>query len=445
MFKSFRIKRFRSIQDSGSLDLSNLNVIVGPNNCGKSSLLYSILLLRQTLQDKDRSNVLVTSGPHLELGGFLDIVKGNRPNRTFQIQFEIDPSGFQWKNFMFPRKDKVAAGPIVKYDLTFALDTKENKIVVSKFRVSDESDSFVYAGIKRNDSWSISGLPIAIRPHAGISFDHFVPTVLVPGTKPNASEETIEHLIDHMFFTSIQSMVLTQICESMLYVGPVRQKIPRYGFLGSQPHSELGPSGENLMRVLSKTQLGKKQGKNIKKELNYWLEKKFRVLRNIRILDVDKGKTIKALIADDPRGDKDINLAAMGSGISQLVPVVVQTVLTPRKGCIIIEQPEIHLHPAAQASLGDLFVHSARRNRQLIIETHSEHLVLRIRRRIAEGKLTPDKVRFFFVDKHQRRTRVRNLPIKANGHFKRWPAGFFEEGYKEAMALAMAQGKGSGA
>jgi hypothetical protein len=397
-----------------------------------------------TLQDKDQSNTLVTSGPHLDLGGFLDIVKGNEPKQTFQIQFEIDKSGFQWKNFLFPHMDKFKAGPIVKYDLTFALDMSNNKIVINKFRVSDKTDSFVYIGAKREDSWQISGIPEAIQPYARVSFDHFIPTIQLPTKQPKINDDNLESLIGHMFFTSTQSMVLSKLCENMLYVGPVRQKIPRYGVLGSQHYSELGPSGENLMRVLSKSQLGGKQGEAVTKQLNYWLEKKFKVLKNIRILDIDKGKTIKALIADDPRGDENINLAAMGSGVSQLVPVVVQTVMTPPKGCIIIEQPEIHLHPAAQASLGDLFVQSAKRNRQLIIETHSEHLVLRIRRRIAEGKLSPDKVRFFFVDKYKRKTRVRHLPIKSNGHFKRWPAGFFEEGYKEAMALAMAQDRDSG-
>jgi len=216
MLKSFHIKRFRSIQDSGCLDLSNLNVILGPNNCGKSSLIYSILLLRQTIQDKDKSNTLVTSGPHLDLGGFLDLVKGNRPNQTFQIQFEIDHHGIQWKNFQFPRKNKFEAGPIVKYDFTFALDTSNNKIVIKKFRVSDKSDSFVYAGTKRDGSWHISGLPKEIQPYIQVDFDHFIPIIQLPTEKPRTSEDNIINMVDHLFFTTSQSMVFSRLCQNTL-------------------------------------------------------------------------------------------------------------------------------------------------------------------------------------------------------------------------------------
>ncbi|MFC1605222.1 DUF3696 domain-containing protein, partial [Planctomycetota bacterium] len=117
----------------------------------------------------------------------------------------------------------------------------------------------------------------------------------------------------------------------------------------------------------------------------------------------------------------------------------VQTVLTPKNGCLIVEQPEIHLHPAAQANLADLFVHYANEGKQLVVETHSEHLLLRVRRRIAEGKISPDKVRIFLVEKSGTSTRIRCLKLEKNGHFQRWPKGFFEEGYKEAMAIAEAQ------
>jgi predicted ATPase len=173
--------------------------------------------------------------------------------------------------------------------------------------------------------------------------------------------------------------------------------------------------------------------------LDYWLDRKFKILKNVKIVDIDKECTVKALIADDPRGNKSINLAAMGSGLSQLVPVVVQTILTPPQGCLLVEQPEIHLHPAAQADLADLFIKCAKDKRQIIIETHSEHLLLRVRRRIAEGKISPDLVRIFFVEKRRGETKVDTISLQKNGHFEHWPRGFFEEGYKEAMAIAEAQ------
>jgi predicted ATPase len=144
------------------------------------------------------------------------------------------------------------------------------------------------------------------------------------------------------------------------------------------------------------------------------------------------------LVAKDPSGKKNINLAATGMGISQIVPVVVQSLLTPKNGCLIVEQPEVHLHPAAQTTLADLFLEQAQKGRQFLIETHSEHLILRIRRRVAEGRVRPESIRIFFVEKPAGWTEIHQLSLKETGHFTEWPSGFFEEGYEEALALASA-------
>ena len=447
VFTHLRIKNFRSISDSGNLPLSNLNIIVGPNNSGKSSLLYAILLLRQTMLDKDRNTTLVTSGEHLDLGSYFDLVRGNEPDGVFSIGFgfEARSKTFQELRFAIPGEEgEMPRDPLVDYSLTFAFDRESNRIVVRNFAVSDKAHRFGLTG-RQDESgrWNLSGLPKEVKQHAKLAFHHFVPLIPLPDKDPRADERTLGLLFWYALYTGSQMPALTSVFENTLYVGPVRQRIPRYGILGTQAYSELGPSGENLMRVLSRPLPKGKRRRGLIDDLNYWLDKKFRVLRNIRIQNIDREGTVKSLVADDPQGEANINLAAMGSGISQLVPVVVQTALTPRHGCTVIEQPEIHLHPAAQASLGDLFVKYAKASRQLIVETHSEHLLLRVRRRIAEGKLSPEKVRVFFVDKNRRthQTRIRCLPIRSNGHFTKWPAGFFEEGYKEAMAIAMAQQK----
>jgi predicted ATPase len=148
---------------------------------------------------------------------------------------------------------------------------------------------------------------------------------------------------------------------------------------------------------------------------------------------------VRALVGIDRGTRREVNLAAMGSGVSQIVPVVVQTVLTPSGGCLVVEQPEIHLHPAAQATLADLFVENLTHGRQYIIETHSEHLLLRLRRRIADRSVKPESVRVLAVERKDGWTVINQLELSQNGHFKEWPAGFFDEGYQEALALAQAQ------
>ena len=133
----------------------------------------------------------------------------------------------------------------------------------------------------------------------------------------------------------------------------------------------------------------------------------------------------------------------VGIGVSQVLPVLVSAYASTGK-LIAIEQPEIHLHPALQAELGDVFLESAlgESGNRFLIETHSEHLILRILRRIretSEGDLRPDAtpvrpedVAVLYVQPRPEGAEIIELPITPDGEFdRRWPDGFFSERAKE--------------
>lgn len=132
----------------------------------------------------------------------------------------------------------------------------------------------------------------------------------------------------------------------------------------------------------------------------------------------------------------------VGVGISQLLPVIVAALHTSR-GIVAIEQPELHIHPAWQVVLGDLFLEQAQNKNVLyLLETHSEHLVLRIMRRMRETftdtlppgapAATPEVVTLLYVETNDGRTLVRNMPLNDAGELvKAWPGGFFEERLSE--------------
>ncbi|MBI5605714.1 MAG: AAA family ATPase [Deltaproteobacteria bacterium] len=152
---------------------------------------------------------------------------------------------------------------------------------------------------------------------------------------------------------------------------------------------------------------------------------------------------IQEVILIDRRSKTVVSHRDVGIGVSQVLPVLVGAYASHNK-IIAIEQPEIHLHPAIQADLGDVFIQSAlgeNRNR-FLIETHSEHLLLRIMRRMREtnaGKLPkgclpvcPEDVMVLFVEPDGSRSIVREMPLNENGELvKAWPGGFFEEGLRE--------------
>lgn len=131
----------------------------------------------------------------------------------------------------------------------------------------------------------------------------------------------------------------------------------------------------------------------------------------------------------------------VGVGISQVLPVLVAALGSSEK-TLLMEQPELHLHPRLQTELGDVLIESALNlDNTLILETHSEHLILRIMRRIKEahaGKdnglppITPNDVCILYVEPQGDQSIVREMPLNARGELaKGWPGGFFEEGLRE--------------
>ncbi|MEZ5387195.1 MAG: AAA family ATPase [Prosthecobacter sp.] len=132
----------------------------------------------------------------------------------------------------------------------------------------------------------------------------------------------------------------------------------------------------------------------------------------------------------------------IGIGFSQMLPLVVSA-FTCESQLIAIEQPELHIHPALQTELADLFIQSAKkRGNRYLIETHSEHLILRVMRRIREtfegrlpeGKhpITSDEVCVLYVEPGENGSVVREMPLNERGELiKGWPGGFFEEALNE--------------
>lgn len=143
------------------------------------------------------------------------------------------------------------------------------------------------------------------------------------------------------------------------------------------------------------------------------------------------------------RGGVEVNLSDAGDGMQQLLPVVVQQLLHACRDLPafldLVEEPELHLHPAAHAPLADLFLRTAASGKgQILVETHSENLLLRLRRRIAEGA-DPGLVAVYWIeDKADGSSAVRPIQILSDGEVDYWPEGVFSEGYQEVRALRRA-------
>lgn len=168
-------------------------------------------------------------------------------------------------------------------------------------------------------------------------------------------------------------------------------------------------------------------------------------LRRMGLVEsVDTEETPKVgfrLTVNSPGLPMALDLKSVGVGVSQVLPTLVQALLAPAGSTLIFEQPELHLHPKAQAELADFFLGIAQVGKQCVVETHSEQLILRLRRRIAGARRNQvlPRLRIYFAERVGAATRFREVQPDEYGAIVEWPAGFFDQGDLESSMMLREQ------
>lgn len=236
------------------------------------------------------------------------------------------------------------------------------------------------------------------------------------------------------------SFLIKRFLSTCVHLGPVRQNPERKFFFGGIISPYVGVNGQYTYEILvTNNEMVEKVNKQLS-SLNIGYEIKIVPLTHD---SSDLKVSTMRLISDS---GIDHAITDVGYGISQVLPVILQCMLS-QKQTILIEQPELHLHPAQQAELGDLFINGAlgEQKNTIIIETHSEHMLLRLMRRMRETAnenlpknmppVSPDDVAILYVQPTQAGSVVRVLELDTEGQLlDPWPGGFFEEGFRERFA-----------
>lgn len=137
----------------------------------------------------------------------------------------------------------------------------------------------------------------------------------------------------------------------------------------------------------------------------------------------------------DLRAGVEVTVDQVGYGVSQLLPIIDVCVAEPAN-LILIEQPELHLHPRLQSNLGELFASAVRRGHQVVAETHSENILLRVSNLIRQGKIGPDEVKVLYVDNDEEGVRVEQIRLGERGEqLDPWPTGFFDDSLNDILGI----------
>jgi predicted ATPase len=239
--------------------------------------------------------------------------------------------------------------------------------------------------------------------------------------------------------------------SSVTYLGPLREE-PSRRYIYEDEVVEVGTKGENGAYIFLAD-----QDKIIAKHYFYDTESDgFKMRKRCRlgeavtewlnlmgITDFRAEPTNEIIYLNlnaEKEGVTRVSIADVGFGVSQIFPVILEGLKMPIRNTLLLEQPEIHLHPNLQMQLADFFVALALSNKGIVVETHSDHIVNRLVRRIVEdgGGAMRDLIGIYFIRKAADSTEFEEVKIDDTRGITNWPPGFFDQTATEQERIILA-------
>ncbi|MFG2622314.1 AAA family ATPase [Streptomyces sp. NPDC048507] len=412
------LTNYRCFADSEDIELAPLTVILGRNNSGKSALVRAPLVIGTGIRTESPIPLDLDELPEDILDSFTDLVYGNRPHGGISMDLEI--SG--------------ASESTVQVSAAIQNIDECMTQVVSKFELAA-------GGVRTVLTWDLKDPinPTYDAVHDGAELGPL--RVRFHGIIPIGFEPVAGTPEESSFLEFIEGMgsAVRENYPVVRYVGPFRERPHRRYRLPGRMPSDVGISGEFAAGILASDIA--RNNRSLIRQVNLDLADN---LPGWSVDVVERGGLYSVVLKSESEDGLEVNLADSGTGVAQVLPLFVQRaldMLSPPESPVleIVEQPELHLHPAAHGPLADLYLTAVQRSKvRFIVETHSETFLLRLRRRIAEG-MPAANVTLFFVEHAGAHSRTRRINIAQDGSLDFWPEGVFSEDYEEARALAAAQ------
>jgi predicted ATPase len=449
MLTEMQIKNFKAWRDTGPVRLAPLTVIFGTNSSGKSSLAHLLLALKQTAQlaDRRRSLYLGDENSLIDLGTFADCVYGHDLKRSleFSLRWQLRPA----LSLQIPLGAD-AEGDELRLTSVLRADAAEQPLTASfEYELSRAGEGSLRVGQVRSHATLECQPQVLVRAVGR-------PWPLEPPEKfYRFAERTLLRYQNADFLADI-AFQTERMLEQLYFLGPLRRPAKRvYPWSGDTP-PDVGAQGEYAIaallaatgqeRMLSR---GPSQSpQRFDEFIARWLTE-LGVIQSFSVRPVAAGrKEYEVLVTTHP-ASHEVKLTDVGFGVSQVLPALVQAFYAPVGSVVWMEQPEIHLHPMAQSNLADVFISAiqayeggAPRDTQLIVETHSEHLLTRLQRRVAEGVIRADDVAIYFVNRTGEAAEMEALRLDKFGEIENWPENFFGDEMSDIAARTLAALRG---
>jgi len=435
MLTHLKLENFKIWRSTGPIRLAPITLLLGTNSSGKSSLIQSLLLIRQTTRSTDSNIDLYFGDPDkndsVTLGQFNDVLcrhgAANEVMSAKKIGIEFSwasHSGQSPTIFTAHYRSGLHGSAEIEY---LRLGPDGNGYTI--YRVKP----FMYK-LQVATEKSSRGINRFFRPEKSFSFP--IQAISKLGEKGKQLSELGEQLLNEM--------------SKIIYLGPVRRLAQRdYTWSGRRP-SQIEDDGSKAIDALIAS--GVVQQGLVRRGLPphldslwgntiMWLQR-MNLATDLKVRQLGKSGRYELLVVN---GNDSSNLKDVGVGVSQVLPVIVAALFAERGHIVIVEEPESHLHPLAQGELANLFSHASQsRGVQFIVETHSEHLFRRMQTLIVKQQIFPGVTAMYFVERDGVGARLRTLELDDFGRVKNWPEGFFGDALgetREQAALAIQRAK----
>ena len=458
------INNFKSIGSIANYEIQPLTILSGTNSSGKSSFIQLLLLFKQTMELGSTEFPLVLDGKLYPIRDYLDILNSNAKGNRLKVELVFNKSELdKYKNSHEISFYDVFDG----YDLSigFEFDVKDSKIYVSEFEVK-----FIILGINKpkqylrviNNSTSFdieTNVAIFSNPDLyemqghfkirGINYTAFIP--LGYSIEYDDNPGVIDG--ENFKLEGIKS-ILKDFFSSMNYIGPSRDE-PKEEYRTTGNFSTVGTHGEYMAEVFEKLSNNPAKYITITEEneaisfseqqgmfldaVKYWMCQRFNLCADIYSKKIADSYVIFVKSATGVES----TIRHVGFGISQILPIIVEGLRLLPGEILVLEQPEIHLHPKVQSQIFDFLISIVQQGKKVILETHSDHLITRLRRRIAEDSSNTlgDKIVLTFVEPSTCDLIFRNIGIDDFGGLDYFPDDFIEKADVELKAILKAQMK----
>ena len=436
MLKELTLSNFRIFDDPVTIRFRPITILIGRNSSGKSSIVKFLLMLQQSTE-RGNSLYLTPEGNRTNLGSFRELRNFSTRKRNLKFDFKVEA------------KTDLADNPLFSGELG-THDVNHDELVYAvqatiPYAQQKQTGKVAYVVTSDISGTRYLDFPVTIKGNSTFLGDSMNPPV--PGDLINngtnddeyrneSPPEEISSIFRYWAGMELQDSIRHQI-NAIRHLPPVRSEAQRVIIASHPPSDHVGSKGEYALPHLQ-TMITQQDDR-----YDFLLPYLVKVTEISGVRFEIAGQASQAIATNRTTGAEAL-IADYGFGVSQCIPVLVQGAIMSPNTILMVEQPEAQLHPTAQLELGSYFANLwTRRQVGSIIETHSDNILLRIRRLVARGDLNSQdvSVAFFTIDKQNgNKPIVKNLDIGEDGSLEAGlPMEFFGADILEGLQLGAGQ------